>query len=270
MAQPRYHRSSSWNNFFKISQKEREAFMQKIYDGNKIDVGLKPQSLATTNATGQYFNMKEWRRAAFLCNVAAMSAGNTATFQIMEAKDAAGTDAQVLTNAAAAITANTKVKSASITLTSTAAGTTFTVNGVTFEAETSTTTPAPAVARRTFSMSGNDAADATALAACINDETYGVAGVLATVDSNVIYLTATEPGDNYVTVSVSAEVAATVEADAVVEIDSDMMSTNDEYTHIAIRATTVGTVICSAMLVRNEGRFSPDQYVAAAKTNVSA
>lgn len=66
------------------------------------------------------------------------------------------------------------------------AGQTVVINGVTFTAHASETTPA----KREFSINGTDAAAAAALAGLINDATYGVFGVDATVESNIITLTA--------------------------------------------------------------------------------
>jgi len=65
-----------------------------------------------------------------------------------------------------------------ITLTSVTAGQTVAVAGLTFTAHSSTTT----AANREFSISGADAADATELAAVLNDATYGIVprGYIAT------------------------------------------------------------------------------------------
>lgn len=65
------------------------------------------------------------------------------------------------------------------------AGQTVIINGLTFTAHSTTTT----VASREFSISGSNSADATALASCINDSTYGVTNVVATVSSARITLT---------------------------------------------------------------------------------
>ena len=76
---------------------------------------------------------------------------------------------------------------ATLALQAVQAGQTVAINGITFTAHATTTTPA----LREFSVSGNDAADATELTNLINNATYGVIGITATVNSNVITLTAT-------------------------------------------------------------------------------
>ena len=62
-----------------------------------------------------------------------MAAGVTSIGQVMQAKDAAGTDAEVVTNNAATITANTKVAAATLTVDTVVATNKVTV-GLTFEA----------------------------------------------------------------------------------------------------------------------------------------
>lgn len=71
-----------------------------------------------------------------------------------------------------------------ITLASVVNGDTVIINGLTFTAHTDTTT----ASSREFSIAGTDGADAAALAALINNATYGVPGVSATVDGAVITL----------------------------------------------------------------------------------
>ena len=64
-----------------------------------------------------------------------------------------------------------------LTLASVLAATTVTIDGVTFTAHASTTT----VANREFRMNQTDTLDAAELVTCINDSTYGVSGVVATL-----------------------------------------------------------------------------------------
>jgi len=70
-------------------------------------------------------------------------------------------------------------------LASVLAGQTIVINGLTFTAHATVTT----VSTRTFSIAVSNAAAATALALCINDSTYGVPNVAATVSSARITLT---------------------------------------------------------------------------------
>jgi hypothetical protein len=64
-----------------------------------------------------------------------------------------------------------------LTLATVLATQTVTIDGITFTAHASTTT----VASRQFRMNQSDTLDAAELVTCINDATYGVSGVLATL-----------------------------------------------------------------------------------------
>lgn len=239
--------------------------MNKFYDEEKIDVGLGPIAVNTTAYT-QYFKMTEGRRVAFSFNIGAMAASATLAGQVYQAQDAAATGAKVVTNATCTITANTNVKQATVTLATCLAGETVVINGLTFTAHATTTT----VANREFSISGTDTADAAELVTCINDATYGVPGIFASSAAGVVTLRATEPGDNYITVVGDTNAtAATVAADALVEIEADMLDTNNGFDHVALLLTTSTSMICSATCIRGRNRYTPVQYLGASKTNVA-
>lgn len=76
-----------------------------------------------------------------------------------------------------------------LTLTEVLADTTVTINGLTFTAHATITT----VALRQFKIDGVDDADATELALCINDTTYGVPGITATPAAAVVTLSVDTP-----------------------------------------------------------------------------
>ena len=78
---------------------------------------------------------------------------------------------------------------------------TIVIEGLTFTADTDTTT----VADREFDISGDDTADAVELAICINDGTYGVPGVTATSALGVVSLSRSTTGTkNVITASAHA------------------------------------------------------------------
>ena len=87
-----------------------------------------------------------------------------------------------------------EVTKQTITLASVAATESVAINGVTFTAHASTTTPAD----REFSISGDDTADAVELASVINDATYGVPGVTATSSGAVVTVEADDPDNTTV------------------------------------------------------------------------
>lgn len=91
---------------------------------------------------------------------------------------------------------------AEVTLTTVTAGDTITINGLTFTAHASTTSAAD----REFAISGDNAADAAALASVLNDPTYGVPGTTTTVSSNKVSVLSNTPD--------TLEVLVTDEADS--------------------------------------------------------
>ena len=232
----------------------------KLYEGMKIDVGLPPTSLATTNATGQYYSLADYRKAIAVLQVAAMAAGNTAKIEVFEATNALAGSAALLAGATATITANTNVSAVTLTLATVLNTHTIVINGLTFTAHTDTTV----LASRQFAINGDDTADAVALASCINDPTYGVPGILATPAVAVITLTSTVPGATLITAAqgVGATITvATLRAQAYVELDA--LTLSDGFTHIATKVTTVGTIIAGATLLRGGQRKEITQKVGA-------
>lgn len=240
--------------------------MNRMYDDHKQDIGLTPQTVDTTSATGDFFPMKNHRVLGFPFYVGAMATTNTVVAQIVQATDAAGTSVKDVTGATATITAETAVQEATVTLATFTAGSVIVINGLTFTGHASTTT----VANREFDISGTDTADAAELVTCINDTTYGVPGVTASSALGVVTLKATDPGEATITVVGVATigVAATVKAIGYVEIESDQLDTNNDFTYAAIKLTTDASLVVGAGLVRDRSRYNPDQNLAAYKLGV--
>lgn len=233
--------------------------MHTLYESAKFDVAVVPQTLNNSNVTGKYFRTRDYRRALAVLQVGALAATKTAKIELFEAKDAAGTSAQLLTGATATITANAAVTEMTIALATVLATEAVTINGVTFTAHATTTT----AANREFSISGNDTADAAELATLINDATYGVSGVTATAATGTITLKATDPGEATITASSAAATftIATTQAAAYVEVNG--ISLSDDYTHIAAKVTSTGNGGVAALLMRGEPRGNVTQYVGA-------
>jgi hypothetical protein len=223
----------------------------------KFDSGLKPQALNNTNVTGKYFPLAMWYRLIYVLQVAAMAVTKTAKLEILQAKDAAGTDAKAVTGAEATITANVAVTEATIALASAAATDKVVINGITY-----TMAAATDATKREFS-------NAAGLVTCINDGVYGVPGVTATASSTTVTVQATDPGEATVTVegtNVAGTITvATVEALAFVELSADMLDTNNGFEYVAVKVTTTANTVVAAGLERAEGRFGPEQQVGASK-----
>jgi len=230
----------------------------------KVDIALTAQSLNGAG-TGQYFNMKKCRKALFVWEVGAMAAAATSAAQVMEAQDAAATGAQALTGLTATITANTLVAEMTLTLATVLVGDTVTINGLTYTAAAAADLP-----NRVFDQSGTDTQDAASLVLAINHATAGVPGVTATNAAGVVTLVATEPGEVAITAtSVGGTITiATLRAIGYVEVDHTMMTKAiagaAAYTHLALRVTNSAAILTGAVLVRDNARYTPVQYVAAA------
>lgn len=242
--------------------------MALISEKVKMDVGLIPISLNGAG-TGPYYNMQSSRKAVFAVELGAMAAAATSVIQVMQAQNAAGTGAKVITNNAATVTANINVTTAAFTSAVVhVAGDAYTVNGLTFTAAAAD----GGVSSRTYAIGADATASTANLAAKINSSIVGVPGVTASAAAGLLTLRAVEPGENTITLSATAGdvgVPSTLSAIAYVECDASFLDDTNGFNHVAIRVTNSAATLTNAMLLR-EGRYSPGQNVAASKTNAQA
>lgn len=236
--------------------------MNRSYEDLKIDMGLVPQSLASTNATGKYFSMAEFRSALAVLTVGNITAGGSAAIQIMEAKTEAAGSAQALTSRLATIAANVKVAEMTIAFVGGTTGDTLTitVNGV---SKTYTGAGSADIPNGVWDDSGDDDSDAASILLCINHATNGVVGVTATCTGNDITLVA---DDGYYIDSVaetgSFTTFLTLEAVAYVWLDG--LDLTGGFTWIACKVTTASnTGICGVTLLRGKSRKAITQRVGA-------
>lgn len=235
--------------------------MRKLAEALKLDVALVPASIAGAT-TGAFHAMKKFGRALFIWQAAAMAVGVTSIAQIVQATDGAGTGVKDITGKTATITANTAVIEATLVADLDVTGSSVTINGVIFTGAAATN-----AALRQYKQTV--AADtANGLAICINDATYGVPGVKAVSNGvDTVTLTASEPGDTAVTLSgdaVAGLVAATTKAIGYVEIEAADLDLAGGFTHVGLKVTPSAATVTGGTLIRGEGRFTPDQAVAAA------
>lgn len=234
--------------------------MERMIESAKVDLGVVPQTLNNSNTTGNYYAAKDYRRALAVLQVGALAATKTAKIEVFEAQDAAGTGAQLIAGAEATIAANTAVSEMTVALATVLAGEAITINGLTFTAHATVTTPAS----REFSISGNDTADAAELATVLNDATYGVPGITATANSGTITLKSTVPGETTITASSAASTftIATTKAQAYVDLDGLPLSAG--FTHIGCKITSTGNGGVAALLMRGDARGPITQRFGAA------
>jgi len=232
--------------------------MERKYEDSKIDVGLLPQSLASTNKTGPYYSLAEFRSALAIVNIGAIAAGGSVALQIMEAKTEAAGSAQALTSRLSTVLANIKVKSLKITCVGGAAEDTLiiTVDGVAY---TFTGKDAEDTAAQEFKADGDDTSDAASIVACVNVTLAGkitasnVAGVVTLVANDGYYIEAIAETGAFTTF-------ATLSAIAYVWLEG--LDLTALYTFIACKVTTdSATSICSATLIRGKSRKAITQKV---------
>lgn len=232
--------------------------MEREYESIKLDVGLLPQSLASTNKTGPYYSLAEFRSALAIVNIGAIAAAGSVALQILEAKTEAAGSAQDLTGKLATVAANVKVKSLKITC---VGGTTddtllITVGGVLY---TFTGKAAEDLAAQEFKADGDDTADAASIVNCVNYTLAGkitasnAAGVVTLVANDGYYIEAIAETGSYTTF-------ATLSALAYVWIEG--LDLTALFGWIACKVTTAGaTSICSATLIRGKSRKAITQLV---------
>lgn len=254
--------------------------MHDIAEATKIDTALQAQT-GKTELTGEWFKMTEYAKALFLITIQGQLTGASLDFAVYEATDAEGSGGSQLgaagVGATIAMAQGIKLGSAKITVdagnsvvdeTLTLTPYTF-VNGVLtagtaliFTAKTSET-----LASRYFDQSGTADEEATSLAACINDATYGVPGVLATAAAAVVTLTMTEPGDGLFTITESEPtnlVVTDLVQQAYFEVAVQDLDRDNGFTHVGARVSGVdaGTEFACVIVRAVAGYLPVGQAVA--------
>jgi len=237
--------------------------MHMIREGVKVDCGIKPMDDATS-ITGEWFRMDTFAKGKFHGVVRGQTDGESCTMGVYEATDATGSDEQIL-GAVVTFTQGSKINLGQVTCDTVAADDTLILTPYYFNGEgtltagtalTFTAATAETIASREFDQSGTDTACGTSLAACINDATYGVPGLLASADTGVVTLSCTEPGggDRQVTPAdngtgafdiTESDAATLVVVDLIQMADFEVyvqdMDRDDDFTHIGARFASVDT-----------------------------
>jgi len=245
---------------------------RRIVDEIKIDPALVAQSLASTNATGRYFNMTMWRKVMATAQFAAMVAAGTVKVEFLQAKDRSGTSAKAIGSLSATSTALVGGQVMKLVLATFLATGTITCtlykNGAVFgtyvfTAHATVTT----LASRQFSISGSDTADGDELCKCLNDVTYGLPGCFAVNAAGTVSIYAV---DDYTVIGLASSpddatvVKSTVEGELIIEADKSAFDVQNGFTWVAVKVTVASaTVLCSANIARL-GRFNPTQQAAIA------
>jgi len=222
-----------------------------LRERTKLIAGLVPQSIATTNVTSRYFPLRGYDKVLFLIScgkIAYADPGtpNSVVAQVMKATSAAGAGAGALTSFAATITGQIDAIKGSVLVDTVTNDVTITINTIVYTKKAATN-----AAAREF-------ADAAGLVLCVNHATMGVPNVTAAAVGTTVFLTSTTPDSvkiNMVGYEAAKLIPATEEGLALVEVDEGDVA--DTYTHLAIKLTTVGTIVAGAQMLFANPRRGP-------------
>lgn len=254
-----------------------------ISERYKVNIGLLPQTINNSNATGPYYDMSGYRKACAICIDGASAVNKVTKLEFLQATSLAGAGAKVVKSAnlsagtessasnTAAAAKLTKVTAATITLSSMANTETLTVtapNGLdyVFTAHTNTTD----TSKRQFKIDGTDAQDATALYGCLIDPTYGVPGIaVADGEEGTLTVTLASPGAGTFSLATNAIahcVLAITEQLLISEIDQGDLDLAGGFRYVAVKVTKAGNGVVCATLIRETGEYVPVRQAAAAAT----
>ena len=179
--------------------------MHMIREATKYDCAVKPYVGSEGAAiVGEWFRMDTFAKAKFTGTVRGQLTGATSTMGVYQATDATGSDA-VIMGAVVTFTQGSKVTLAQIVVDAgnSTIGDTIILTPYYFNGEgtptagtalTYTAAAAENLSAREFNQAGTADQEATSIAACVNDATYGVPGMLATASTSTVTFSCTEPG----------------------------------------------------------------------------
>jgi len=215
----------------------------KLIEGYRFESPLVGQTLNNTNVTGRYIDFNRARRAMFILSVGAMASTKTCKLEIMQGKTVAGGSGEAITATTATITANTKVKKATVALASVGTGDTVTVttylNGV--SAHTATFTKGAASANLVF-------ADAAGLTAAVIANITGATASTSTTNTLITAL------DGYTVTVASTDVGgnvtvATNEAIVAVEVSEFDVDSADDFRFLAPKVTSTANGVVAVTCI---------------------
>ena len=252
--------------------------MHNIAESTKVDCAVYPQ-VGATSITGEWFNMTEYAKALFVAQVWGQHNADSLTFSVYEATDATGTSESIL-GAAMTMAQGVNITMCTVTFASIDVDDTIIITPSTFSGQgaltagtalTFTAKASETLSSRYFNQASTDTATATSFAACVNNATYGVPGVLATAAAAVVTLTMTEPGDGTFTI-VESDVAKSAVEDYIqqahFEVAVQDMDRDDDFTHIGARFASIETdVLTTCQIIRAVAGYQPVGQVSAYSDN---
>lgn len=204
----------------------------RMIEGYRVECPLVGQALSNTNVTGRYISAHRMRRALFVLNVGALAVSKTCKLEIMQATTVAAGSAEAISGLTATITANTKVKKATVALASVGTGDTVTVttylHGVLVD--TATFTKGSESAALVF-------ADTAGLTAAVIANITGATAATSTTNCLITAL------DGYTVTVTSTDVGGTVTVatnEAIVAVDVLDANISSGFSFLAPKVTSTG------------------------------
>jgi len=248
--------------------------MHDIAESTKVDCAVYPQ-VGATSLTGEWFRMTTFAKALFVAQVWGQHDGDDVTLAVYEATDATGSGESQL-GATITMAQGVNITMCTATMASVSVDDTIIITPSTFTGQgaltagtalTFTAKAAESLANRQFNQASTDTACATSLAACINDATYGIPGVLATANAAVVTLTMDEPGDGTFTIVESHTTRIAVEdyiQQAHFEVAVQDMDRDNNFTHVGARFASIETdVRTTCQIIRAIAGYQPVGQVSA-------
>jgi len=241
--------------------------MHDIYEGTKIDTALQA-STGVTSLTGEWYSMAKHAKAFFLITTQGQLTGASMDFAVYEATDATGS-AEAILSAAISMVQGIKLAKASVLFNAIDADDTIIILPYTFvggvltagTALTFTAKASETLSSRYFDQASGDNATATSFAACVNNATYGVPGLLATAATATVTLTLTEPGEGLFTITESDVVKSLVTdliQQAAFEVAVQDLDRDNDFTYVGARVAGVdATTEFACVLVRAMPGYGP-------------
>ena len=227
---------------------------RRMFEKYRIAVPMAPTSITNSNVTGTYVDVRRLYRLTAILGCGAMAANKTTKLELMQAKDEDAGSAEAIATYTATITANTKVKQATVALASVDTGDTVTVTTYqgTTQIDTATFTKGDADAGLGFT-------NAAGLEAAIN---ANITGVLAADSTTNVIVTAL---DGYtVTVAstdaVGSVTVATNEGIVAIDIPEDAIDFDEGFTHIAPKVTSTANGYNSVTFIMEMKDGPTNQY----------
>ncbi len=246
---------------------------------DRVDVvqALAPIANRSTETAGDYISLRDHARILFQAEAGILAHGGTVVCKVKEAKDAAGTDAQDLTNVAATGTAGTNSKACQLTITnySTIHDETFKltqkVRGRSFEKELIAKDATAANVDRDAGEYSSDTGVNETAADLVLTINHLFKDLFASNVDALVTIRAREPGKATVSLAdVATGMSFGNTLGTTVQFDVQASDLSDGFSHVSLRMNPSAGTDIAGVAVLTSGRYSPSQEVAAAKRDTSA